>query len=55
MSHDESPGFCEQPIELIPKEIIASQSTEVDAVSGATFTSNGIMNAVAAALEKAKL
>lgn len=54
-AHNDSPGFCEQPIEVIPKEIISSQSTNVNAVSGATFTSNGIMNAVAVALDKAKI
>jgi NosR/NirI family nitrous oxide reductase transcriptional regulator len=55
VSTDDTPGFCEQPIQTIPNEIISAQSTNVDAVSGATFTSKGIMNAVAAALDKAKL
>lgn len=34
--------------------ILASQNTSVDTVSGATFTSNGIINAVNDALSKAK-
>ena len=34
----------------IPKRIIAAQKTEVDAVTGATFTSKGICRAVDAAL-----
>jgi uncharacterized protein with FMN-binding domain len=39
---------------VIKSEIISSQSTSVNAVSGATFSSNGIMSAVADALTKAK-
>lgn len=35
-------------------EIIESQSADVDAVSGATFSSNGIINAVKQGLEKAE-
>ncbi|WP_396128170.1 FMN-binding protein [Clostridium sp.] len=34
--------------------IISKQSTAVDTVSGATFSSRGIMNAVANALSQAK-
>lgn len=39
---------------LIPDRIIAEQSTRVDAVSGATISSRAIMNAVEAAVRKAK-
>ena len=35
------------------KSILDKQSTDVDTVSGATFTSTGIINAVISALEKA--
>lgn len=35
-------------------EIIENQSADVDAVSGATFSSNGIINAVKQGLEKAE-
>ena len=38
---------------FIPRRIIESQSTEVDAVSGATNSSRVIMNAVQRAIEKA--
>jgi uncharacterized protein with FMN-binding domain len=38
---------------IIVKEIIEKQSTKVDAVSGATNSSNVIMNAVQKAIEKA--
>ena len=37
---------------IIPKRIIESQSTKVDAVSGATNSSSVIMNAVKKAIEK---
>lgn len=40
-------------IEEIPSKIIAIQSTSVDVVSGATYTSKGIINAVSDALSKA--
>ena len=38
----------------IPNRIIETQSTEVDAVSGATMSSVAIMNAVEDALQKAR-
>ncbi len=38
----------------ITSQIISSQDSSVDAVSGATFSSNGIMDAVADALSQAK-
>lgn len=38
----------------VTAQIIDSQQTEVDAVSGATYSSNAIMKAVAAALETAR-
>jgi uncharacterized protein with FMN-binding domain len=38
---------------LIPEAIVAHQSTDVDAVSGASATSYGIMAAVEDALSKA--
>ena len=53
LSNNETPGFSEQAFSTVPKEIIAAQSTEVDAVSGATFSSRGIMAAVKNALQKA--
>jgi len=53
-SHNESRGFYEVPFQVVPQEIIEEQSTSVDAVSGATRSSKGIMNAVANALQNAK-
>jgi Polyferredoxin len=45
----------ERALKIIPKEIIDEQSTDVDAVSGATMTSNGIMMAVEDALSQAEI
>lgn len=54
ISHNETIGICDKAIELIPYRITASQSTDVDIVSGATFTSNGIINAANDSLSKAR-
>lgn len=54
LDHNETPSYAEIPFQIIPDEIIKSQSTKVDAVSGATRTSVGIMNAVAEALKQAQ-
>lgn len=52
--HEETPGFYEPALEEIPAAIVDKNSTEVDAVSGATVTSNAIKEAVNNALEQAK-
>lgn len=52
--NNETPRFSSEPIQVIPEEIVKAQSVNVDAVSGATRTSNGIMEAVTDALSKAK-
>ncbi len=44
--HSETPGFFETPAEKIPASIIESQSLSVDIVTGATYTSNAILEAV---------
>ncbi len=50
LSHGETPGISDPAIAGMPANIIAAQSTEIDAVSGATMTSNAIKEAVANAL-----
>lgn len=56
VSHNEhGERFYGPPMEIVPEEIVASQSTDVDTVSGATFTSVGIINAVNEALKNAGL
>jgi uncharacterized protein with FMN-binding domain len=45
--------FYQKALDSIPQAILDSQSPNVDATSGATFTSTGIMNAVNDALSQA--
>ncbi len=52
-SHNETPGFYEKAFEQVPSEIIKAQSTKVDTVSGATYSSKGIIKAVNNALKGA--
>lgn len=52
--HHETPGIYEAAEKAVTSSIIRTQSTSVDGVSGATNSSRGIKEAVAAALEKAK-
>ncbi len=47
---DETPGMAGPALQSIPKAMVDSQSVDVDTVSGATFTSKGIIAAVKAAL-----
>lgn len=53
LSTDDTEEYLENAKELI-EDIISGQTTNVDTVSGATFSSKGIVNAVRAALEEAK-
>ena len=50
--NDESFFVCEEPFEKIPQQIIEYQTLSVDLVSGATFTSRGVLAAVENALEQ---
>ncbi len=52
-SHAESDGIADPALEQIPAAIVEKNSAEVDVAAGATWTSKGIMAAVAAALESA--
>jgi uncharacterized protein with FMN-binding domain len=51
----QTPGYYEDVIRKIPKEIIEKQSTEVDGVTGCTSSSSNLKEAVNKALEKAKI
>lgn len=51
--HQETAGIADAAINDLPGEIVASQSLAVDAKSGVTFTSEGIVNAVADAVAQA--
>ncbi|MGN0775651.1 MAG: FAD-dependent oxidoreductase [Candidatus Ventricola sp.] len=50
LAQQETVGIADAALEQIPERIVASQSLGVDSVSGATFTSKGIVDAVAAAV-----
>ena len=45
-SNSETPAIAGAALEQIPAAIVAANSADVDIVAGATFTSNGIINAV---------
>ncbi len=51
----ETEGIGSKAIEAIPDAIIAAQSTQVDVIGGATLSSQGVIDAVTAALESAGL
>lgn len=51
--NEETPDKGGVAIEQLPDKIVSAQSYDVDAVSGATVTSNGMKDAVARCLEKA--
>lgn len=52
--HEETTGISDPALDQIPKMIVEQQSEKVDAVSGATVTSNAIMEAVSEALRQAR-
>lgn len=54
ISHKEDSGFYEEPFDQIPKQVINLQTLNVDVVSGATNTSERLINAIGDALEKAR-
>ena len=53
VKHTETVGISDAAVTDFPKAIVAAQSTAVDAVAGATMTSEGIRAAVAQAIQKA--
>ncbi|MFT8313338.1 MAG: FMN-binding protein [Clostridium sp.] len=53
ISNEDTPDYYNRAYSSIPNEIISAQSTEVDAVSGATYSSHGIISAVQNALSNA--
>ena len=50
VSNSETPEIAGTALEQIPAAIVAANSADVDIVAGATYTSNGIINAVKNAL-----
>ena len=52
VKHSDTPGISDGAIKNIPERIVASNAVQVDAVSGATVSSDAIMKAVQKALEQ---
>ncbi|MDO5425420.1 MAG: FMN-binding protein [Eubacteriales bacterium] len=52
--YEDDPDYFVSAGAKIPKAVVEAQSTQVDAVSGATYSSKGILEAVEDALEKAR-
>jgi uncharacterized protein with FMN-binding domain len=53
--HQETPFIADPALETLVDEILAAQSTEVDIVSGATYTSQALLQAVEQAIGKASI
>jgi len=53
ISNEDTPDFYDRASGTVISEIVSTQSTSVDIVSGATYSSRGIMQAVESALSKA--
>lgn len=53
VSHKETPGISDLPIEQIPAKIVETQSLAVDTVAGATITSTALLTAVTDCLTQA--
>lgn len=53
VSHNESAGLSDAPINTLPKTIVDKQSLAVDVFSGASFSSKAVIGAVENALKKA--
>ena len=53
VSHNETPGVGDVAVEKLPGKIVEEQSLNVDAVAGASITSNAILTAVEDCVKKA--
>lgn len=53
LSNKETDGIGSVAVEKLPGQIVATQSIDVDTISGATYTSNAIKEAVTLALKEA--
>lgn len=55
LSHNETPGFYEESFDVIPDMIVDIQSLDIDTITGATRTGEGILKAVEDALLQARM
>jgi len=53
MDHSDTAGFADNAFDSIIPSILQNQSTNIDAVSGATYTANGVLEAVSDAIRQA--
>lgn len=53
LEYADTPGYSDTVFEYLPKRVIQKDSTDVDLVAGATFTSKAFLAAVNDALKKA--
>jgi uncharacterized protein with FMN-binding domain len=53
VDHQEIPGLADAAVARIPAAVISAQKSDVDAVSGATSTSEGIISAVQSTMSQA--
>lgn len=51
--HHETPNISDAPLEQIPQQIVDQQSLNIDVISGATITSDAILEAAADAVRQA--
>lgn len=54
LEHEETPIIADAVISKIPHMVIKKNSTDVDTISGATYTSNTLLKAIDNALVSAK-
>lgn len=52
-SSGETKGVADEVFNRLPKQIIANQTLNVDAVSGATISSHGVVDGIAQAITEA--
>jgi len=52
VEHSDTAAFADAAFEIIPN-ILAAQSTDIDSISGATVTADGVLEAVADAIRQA--
>ncbi|MBZ9687752.1 FMN-binding protein [Clostridium estertheticum] len=55
LEQQETPVIAEIVYDKIPPKVIKANSPEVEVVAGATYTSNGLINAIKDGLDKAKI
>lgn len=53
IEHNESAGIYDVPFEVIPKQVVEFQTTNLDAISGATVSSNALITGVIECLKQA--